>query len=86
MPEQELTEQFLREVAAAIDSSAKTIFGKRVGFSLFVYPQEEGEKANYISNCEKEETVKALRHALMRIETDMVDPPFDSDKINPTKN
>lgn len=43
---------------------------KRVGFCLLVFPadQPEGERVNYVSNCDRQDMIVALKEIVARLE------------------
>lgn len=51
----------LKDLGAAISESLEGVAGQRLGFALVVFT---GYRAQYISNCDRAEVVKALQGLL----------------------
>lgn len=65
-----------RGMARALDEFLKDRFGRRMGFSLFVF--EFGEKTNlsYMSNGSREDMIAVVKEWLARVESGLTtDPP-----------
>jgi hypothetical protein len=74
----EIMENFMQFLAENIDQSVQDIFNTRLGFVVLIFPfgetdrdveKQEGEQgANYVSNAEMEDVIKALRETADRLE------------------
>lgn len=85
---QKETEEFLRNLSAAVDDILEEVTGERIPFCLILFPKDEENpdmiRSNYISNAPREDMTKALRATLLRWESgsdDRLDRPQ-----NPTLN
>ena len=65
------TEENMRKVAQALDANIPQLFGKRYGFAFILFEQDEQDRTNFISNCPREDVVKALRATADRLAKDV---------------
>lgn len=64
--------QNLQPIAAGLSDVINEICGRNVGFTLIVFTED---RASYISNCKREESVREIKHLLQLWETGMPDVP-----------
>jgi hypothetical protein len=57
------TTELLQVLAQAVDTTLKTVAGKKTSFSIIVW--QDGE-ANYVSNSDRESVRKAMQEVLDR--------------------
>ncbi len=68
-------EEKLRGIANALDEILEhQIYGQRMGFFLSVFEFNKEGSADYISNAEREDAIKALRETADRLEKNQVIP------------
>lgn len=65
----------LEALTQAVDKTLTDIAGERQGFCLIVFSANEGGRANYASNCARDEVVPALKELLRQWEAGMPDIP-----------
>jgi len=65
-----LISKALQPWAQGIDETITDLVGHKVGFCLVVFT---GERAQYVSNCDRQEVAAALRELLTRWEQGMPD-------------
>lgn len=63
------TNQLMRALARGIDETLNP-HGKRIGFVLLVVPFEQphGARTNYVSNCDRQDILTALKEVVARFE------------------
>lgn len=65
------TNDIMKAIATAIDDGLNgTMRPKPNGFVVLVFPTDgpEGARTNYISNCERQDVIVALKEVLARFE------------------
>jgi hypothetical protein len=62
----------IRDIAEGIDTKLEKVAGERMGFIVAAFPLDRAGHATYISNCYRQDTIKALRHLLMGLETQSI--------------
>ena len=55
---------YLQALADLIDTRLENLTGERVGFCLLAFNTVENSRASYISNCHREEVIKAMKGLL----------------------
>ena len=70
----------LQELAGAIYDGFVEVTGESIGFMLMVFPMEEGQRVNYISNCDRDEVKGAMETLLKHWAEGMPDIP--AHKVN----
>jgi hypothetical protein len=57
-------------LAKALEEVLAEIYGKRLGFALFMFPwgEAEGEAGDYVSNSTRETMIKFMREVADRLE------------------
>jgi hypothetical protein len=59
----------LDSLAKGIDEVLEEIYGKRVGFALFMFEfGPDGKAGDYVSNSQKEDMIKFMREVADRLE------------------
>ena len=69
--------QYLHDIANELDEAIEYAAGEKLGFTLIVFTPE---RASYISNCKREESVKEINHLLKCWKEDM--PDIKAHEIN----
>jgi len=80
MKNQEKISVALPQLAEAIESLVFELTGEKYAFSLCIFNLKANERMNYISNCKREDVVKAWTELLKAWEKGMPDIP--SHEIN----
>ncbi len=80
-PEDALISKIMIDLAKAIDQTLKKYLGADIGFSLVVFNTENDSRANYVSNCKREDVHKALSELVDFWEKGSPDIPGDQFKI-----
>ncbi|MGI2181063.1 hypothetical protein ACRN9F_02240 [Shewanella oncorhynchi] len=66
----------LQALAKMLDKELEKVAGQRMGFSLIVFSDNESGETNYVSNCARNESAKALSKVLKKWElSEMIDIP-----------
>ena len=63
------TKDIMQSVARNVDGALNPA-GKRNGFVVLVFPlnQSEGARTNYVSNCDREDIITAMKEIIARFE------------------
>jgi hypothetical protein len=59
----------LDALAMAIDQSLRGIYGKRVGFALFMFEFGSKTAGDYVSNANRKDMIKFMRDLANRLES-----------------
>jgi len=59
----------LNALAMAIDQSLKGIYGKKVGFALFMFEFGSKTAGDYVSNANRKDMIKFMRDLANRLES-----------------
>lgn len=59
----------LDALAMAIDQSLTGIYGKKVGFALFMFEFGSDTAGDYVSNAKREDMIKFMRDLANRLES-----------------
>ncbi len=69
------TQEIMNGIGEGIEESLKTLFGRKLGFALFVFPLNDPEAAgNYVSNADRLDMVKALKFIIEHLDEGVVIP------------
>ena len=62
----------------ALDETFEAIHGERIGITLFLLEigRDDGSNVTYISNCNRDEMIAAVKEWLGRVEVGLVDDPL----------
>ena len=71
-PDRKISES-LRGVADGLDEALEEIAGQKMQFSLIVFQTEPDSRMNYISNCQRDDVVAAMKSLLDGWEQGMPD-------------
>jgi len=71
-PDRLVSEQ-LRDIADELDKRLLDVAGQSMNFSLLIFQAEEGSRMNYISNCERDSVLQALKSLVHGWEQGMPD-------------
>lgn len=58
-----------------LDSRLEAVAGQPMGFSLLIFQSVEGSRMNYVSNCDRDDVIQAMRSLLKGWEDGMPDIP-----------
>jgi hypothetical protein len=67
-------EEHLQLIAGALEHFLKELYGEKIGFFLCVFKFNEAGAADYISNGQREDMIKALKETVERLEKNEVIP------------
>lgn len=62
----------------AMGEALREVLPKGLGFALLVFATDNPGLANYISNCDREDMIKALRETADRLEKGQIIPTPES--------
>jgi hypothetical protein len=65
----------MQSLADTLNGLLEDIAGKPMGFSLIVFNAEAGSRMNYVSNCDRQEVINAMKSLLAGWEQGMPDIP-----------
>lgn len=69
----------LEHIATALEKVLKAIYGEKCAFALFVFPQDGGIQAKYVSNAERDDMLPVLRDVAEQLESgDVIGPTIGS--------
>ncbi|GAB5451855.1 MAG: hypothetical protein Hals2KO_21830 [Halioglobus sp.] len=74
-PEDRAVSESMQALADALHGLLEEIAGKPMGFSLIVFNAEPGSRLNYVSNCDRQEVMNAMKSLLAGWEGGMPDIP-----------
>ncbi len=69
------TEEIMQTVAELVDKILKSFCTDKLGFVILVHKLHTPGLGNYVSNCKRDDMIKALREAADRIEKNEIIPP-----------
>jgi hypothetical protein len=61
-------DEALQHIARHLNEVLEIVFGERVAFALLIFRSDHPTLADYLSNVEREEMIKALRETANRLE------------------
>lgn len=56
--------KILKPLAKDINDCLKNAAGENIGFSLIIYPLQDGGRAQYIGNCKREDSARSIQELL----------------------
>ena len=65
----------LRAIAAGIDQALTKVAGQPMGFCLVVFNAEQASRTNYVSNCERNAVMEAMKELIEEWEKGLPDIP-----------
>ena len=74
-PEDRAVSESMQSLADTLNGLLEDIAGKPMGFSLIVFNAEAGSRMNYVSNCDRQEVINAMKSLLAGWEQGMLDIP-----------
>lgn len=74
-PEDVAISENMQALAGSLSSLLEEIAGKPMGFSLIVFNAEAGSRMNYVSNCDRQEVINAMKSLLTGWEQGIPDVP-----------
>lgn len=74
-PEDRAVSESMQSLADTLNGLLEDIAGKPMGFSLIVFNAEAGSRMNYVSNCDRQEVINAMKSLLAGWEQGMPDIP-----------
>jgi hypothetical protein len=69
MEAMKLRNESLDKIAKTLEEILTDLYGKKMGFALFMFPfNEEGPAGDYVSNGQREDMIKFMRELADRLE------------------
>lgn len=75
------TEKSVRVLGEALDETIQEIFSEKLGFALLLFDFKNPGLANFMSNAERFDMIKALRETADRLESRDYKPIGEKEKV-----